>query len=196
MNPLNRRQALALAALTLGACATGETVPASNLPPGKESIPLGNPGFTPSANGKIAGWEGVEHNAGNSYTFLPDTEFLVSAPASARIRRHGVELYGLLEQRVRMQPAWLGRTARLSGYLRTRGANDEGACLVMQARDGSDSILVSELMNERRVKGDTDWKQYAVQFKVPSNAWWLRVGVMLEGGGTLWADDLALDLMD
>lgn len=197
MNALNRRRVLTLAAaLPLAGCATGETVPPSTLPPGKESIPLANPGFTPDAAGKIPGWIALEHNAGNSYTFVPDTEFLVSAPASARIRRHGREFFGVLDQRVRVQPGWLGRTARLSGYLRTRGATGVGAGLIMLARDGSDQILAVDQMDGRRVTGDADWKQYSVQYKLPPNTWWLQVGVMLQDDGTLWADDLALDLLD
>ncbi len=180
----------------LAGCATGETAPTSNLPPGKESIPIANPGFAPDAAGKLAGWTALEHNVGNSYTFVPDTEFFVSAPASARIRRHGPEFFGILDQRVRMQAAWAGRTLRLSGYLRTRGASGVGAGLVLVARDGSDQIVAVDQMDGRRVTGDSDWKQYAAQVKVPANAWWIQVGVMLQDSGTVWADDLALDLMD
>ncbi|WP_374665102.1 hypothetical protein [Ramlibacter sp.] len=187
----------ALGGSLLAGCQTAEPVPASNLPPGKQSIALVNPGFAVDASGRFTGWTKLEHNVGNSYRFEADAEvYALSAPTSLRISRHGLEFYGLTEQRVRVQPEWIGRTVRLSGYLRTRGVTGTGAALVLQVRDGSDQILVAEQMNGRRVRGDLDWQQYSVQVRVVQAAWWLQVGAMLEDDGTLWVDDLALDLMD
>lgn len=201
-----RRAALARLAAATGAalgggllagCQTAETVPASTLPPGRQSIALVNPGFATDANGRFTGWTMIEHNVGKSYRFEPDAEqFALTSPTSLRIQRYGPEFYGLAEQRVRVQPDWIGRTVRLSGYLRTRGVTGTGAALVLHVRDGSDQILVAEQMDGRRVRGDLDWQQYSVQVRVVERAWWLQVGVMLEDDGTLWADDLALDLMD
>ena len=43
-----------------------------------------------------------------------------------------------------------------------------------------------------RVFGTTPWAPFRVEVKVPPAAQQLLVGVMLEGGGTLWADDVLL----
>ena len=182
-------------ATLLVACSGGTTVPEVQLPAG-QPIALKNPSFNADAQGRFADWASVEHNVGNSYSFVADAEDAHSAPSSARIRRHGPEIFGLLEQTMRVQPAWFGKTVRLSGYLKTAGASGGGGSLVLQARDSGGLALVHDHMDNRKVKGDQGWKLYTAQVKVPTGAWAIQVGVMLEDGGTLWADDLVLELMD
>lgn len=179
----------------LAACSDNPAVPESALPPG-QPIALANASFNGDAQGRIGDWLAVEHNVGKSYTFVADTAQPRSAPSSARIQRYGPEIYGVLEQRLVAKPEWRGKTVRLSGYLRSAGINGTGGALVMQAIDGSGSVLAHDHMDGRRVLGDTPWRQYSVQLKLPPTTWFVQVGVMLEEGGTLWADDLALDIMD
>lgn len=181
--------------LALGGCNGLPPVPTTALKPGVP-LPLENPGFTPDANGRVLPWTALEHASGNSYTFVPDTEFSVSPPASLRIRRHGTEVFGMSDQRLRVRPEWVGKTVRLSGFLRTQGASGEGGALILSMRDGYDNVVVSQHMDDRRVRGDSEWAEYAVDLKVPSNTWWIQVAVLLEGPGTLWADDLRLEQMD
>lgn len=191
---MSRAWALLLAA-ALGGCATAPAIaPSAALPPG-EPIALLNPSFEPDAQNRIGAWAAVEHNTGKSYSFVAERQKPLSPPASARISRHGPEPFGILEQRVRVKPEWVGRTVRLSGFLKTAGATGAGGALVLQARNGSDGVMLHDHMDGRRVRGDQDWKQYAVEMKIPPGAWALMVGVMLEDDGTLWADDLALHLM-
>lgn len=192
-----RASALLAAGLAtlLVACSGGTTLQEPVLPAG-QPIALKNPSFNADAQGRLADWASVEHNAGNSYTFVVDAQDAHSAPSSARIRRDGPEIFGLLEQTMRVQPAWFGKTVRLSGYLKTAGASGGGGGLVLQARDSGGLALVHDHMDDRKVKGDQGWKRYTAQVKIPAGAWAIQVGVMLEDGGTLWADDLVLELMD
>jgi hypothetical protein len=50
-----------------------------------------------------------------------------------------------------------GKTVRLSGYLRTDGATGTGGSLLLQATNGSGSVLVHDHMEGRQVRGDQDW---------------------------------------
>lgn len=159
-------------------------------------IAIANPSFLANASGELTGWHKIEHASGNSYTFTADSKDPLSKPSSLRIHRYGHEAFGLLEQRVLAPPAWEGRTVRLAGSLRTLGASGGGGALVLQARSGSSVILAHDHMDDRRLKGDQAWKKVAVQLKLPPQTRQLMVGVMLEEGGTLWADDLALELLD
>lgn len=181
----------------LAACGSSDDLPPVTLAPGLWSIPIANPGFDADAAGKLTGWTALEHNGGTSYTFTADaTIYARSAPTSLRIERKGIEFFGLMEQRLRVQPEWIGHTVRLSGFVRTRGATGTGAALVLVARDGGDQILDAQQMDDRRVRGDQDWQQVAVQLKVPANGWWLQIGAMLQDEGILWVDDLAVELLD
>jgi hypothetical protein len=157
-------------------------------------IELENASF--DAPGDLPGWHAVGHAQGQSHEFAVDRERHRSAPASARIKRTGPEPWGLLVQVVKVQPAWAGKTVRFSGYLRTAGATGTGAGLTLQATTGGGAILVHDHMDDRRVRGEQDWKRVSAQIKVPAGAFYLKTGVILEDDGTLWADDLQLELVD
>ncbi|MFZ1546415.1 MAG: hypothetical protein WAT12_04870 [Candidatus Nitrotoga sp.] len=159
-------------------------------------ISLKNPSFNPDQQGKMNGWKAIEHGSGNSYTFVADPEIALSSPSSARIRRHGSEPYGLLQQSIGVHPSWHNKTVRLSGSLRGVDVNGAGGALVLRADDGSGQILAWNFMQNARVKGTQDWKRYAIQLKIPPTAYSLIVGVMLEDGGTLWADNMTIELID
>ncbi|MDO8369701.1 MAG: hypothetical protein Q7S71_03145 [Candidatus Nitrotoga sp.] len=159
-------------------------------------ISLTNPSFNPDKQGKMSAWAEIEHGSGNSYTFVADPENALSIPTSARIRRHGSEPYGLLQQSIGVHPSWHNKTARLSGSLRGADINGAGGALVLRADDGSGQILAWNFMQNARVKGTQDWKRYTIELKIPPSAYSLIAGVMLEDGGTLWADNLAIELID
>lgn len=186
---MSRAATWLLVAAVLAGCASEPALPQG------EVVAIENASFAPDAQGQLAPWVAIEHNTGNSYSFVADRQAPHSAPTSLRINRHGGEIFGLMEQRIRVKPEWVGRTARLSGYLKSAGVDGTGGALVIQARSGGDNILAHEHMDDRRIKGTQDWKLHSVQIKIPPATWALQVGVMLEDGGTLWADDLELQLM-
>ncbi|RZJ26269.1 MAG: hypothetical protein EOO54_03495 [Haliea sp.] len=157
---------------------------------------MANPSFVADAAGELTGWHKIEHASGKSYSFAADGKSPLSRPSSLRIHRYGHEAFGLLEQRVVAPASWEGHNVRLSGSLKTVGANGGGGALVLQARTGSSVILAHDHMDDRRLKGDQGWKKVSVQLKLPPQTRQLLVGVMLEEGGTLWADDLVLELLD
>jgi len=170
-------------------------LPTKVLSPGV-AIPLKNASFQANAQGELSDWAGLEHNKGESYTFVADTEGAYSKPSSARIRRHGDELFGLLAQTIRVQPEWLNKKLRLSGYLKAEKVDGEGGALVLQTTGGGGNVLTHNHMDDQRVKGNQSWKAYAIEIRIPPEAYFVRLGPMLEGGGTLWADDMKLELID
>jgi hypothetical protein len=176
-------------------CATPTTPPA-DIEPKATQVALKNPKFDTVVNGTLVDWSASEHNAGKSYTFKSDEKDAFSPPFSAQIARYGPEIYGLLEQSIIIKPEWIGKKARLSAYLKTTGAVDEGGGLVLQARRGDGSINTHDHMNETRLRNDSPWKRYSVSVAIPTGTYWLRVGAMLEGSGTLWVDDFQLEIVD
>jgi hypothetical protein len=88
-----------------------------------------------------------------------------------------------------------GKRLRLSGFLRTENAR-QGAGLWMRV-DGPGrpprTVLAFDNMDNRRVRGTSDWREYAVVLDLPSTADAVVFGVLLNGSGTVWADDLVLE---
>lgn len=160
------------------------------------AIGLKNPSFNPDKQGKIYDWEIIEHSSGNAYTFVADPENAFSIPSSARIRRHGSEPFGSLQQEIIVHPLWHNKTVRLTGWLRGDGISGAGGALTLRADGGSGQILDWNFMENARVKGTQDWKRYTIELKIPPSTFSLIVCVMLEDGGTLWADDLSIELIN
>lgn len=160
-------------------------------------IPIPNASFDQvSGTGAFVSWQASEHNEGNSYTFQADPNGAWSAPSSAKINRYGPEDFGLLSQQIRVQPEWNNKIVRLSAQLRTLGAIESGAALILQMNGSSGDINSWNHMNNSRVMGTQDWKEYSIDLKVEQGTYSIKVGVMLEGAGTLWADDLKLEIID
>jgi hypothetical protein len=184
-SPFNRIAALAALAAAFPLAAPAAAV----------AIPLENPSFGADSQ-MLVGWHPQEHAQGKSFQFAVDTEKPRSPPASARLRRTGPEPWGMLAQVVNVKPEWVGRQVRLSGYLRTAGATGTGGALILQATSGGGSVLAHDHMDERRVRGTEGWKRVTTQVKLPAGAAFVKVAVLLEDDGTLWADDLLLELLD
>lgn len=191
-----RIRVLAVVASVLTACAAPTLPPPDALPAGAVAIPLKNPSLNGDTQGRFPGWTLHEHMRGNSYTFVADPVNALSGPSSARIRRHGDEAFGLMQQLIPIPPSWHGKTARLSGYLRTEGATGIGGALVVQARGSGGSPITHDHMDDRRATGTQGWKRYTVEVKIPPSATDLMVGAMLQDDGTLWVDDLSLVLLN
>jgi hypothetical protein len=185
---------VAAAALSLWGC--GGSLPTTNANVPSNVVPLVNASFDLTSSGSIDGWEANEHNRGQSFSFVADTAEFASAPASAKIYRYGDEAWGLLRQNQPVLPAWLGKTARLTASLKSVGADSFGAGLVLQTQTGGDDILTHNHMGNARLLGNQGWTKYSIEIKIPPNAVKFNVGFMLEGGGTLWADDLKLEIID
>lgn len=191
-----KTHAIAACLATLTACASNAPPAPEVLPAGAVAIPLQNPSLNGDAQGRFAGWTLHEHMRGNSYTFVADATNAHSAPSSARIRRHGDEFFGLMQQLIPIPASWHGKTARFSGYLRTEGATGTGGALVIQARGSGGSPITHDHMDDHRVTGTQGWKRYSVEVKIPPGATDLQIGAMLQDDGTLWVDDVSLMLLN
>ncbi|MCC7307478.1 MAG: hypothetical protein IT173_07925 [Acidobacteria bacterium] len=86
-----------------------------------------------------------------------------------------------------------GKRLRLSGYLKSEGVADWGGLwLRIDAADPS-IMLEFDNMENRPVKGTSDWKKYEIVLDVPSEAAEIVYGFLLSGKGQVWADDIQLE---
>jgi hypothetical protein len=84
-----------------------------------------------------------------------------------------------------------GRTVRLTGELKSKDV--DGWAGLWLRLDGSDvPNLFFDNMTGNPVRGTTDWRSYKVEVVVPKEAAWLNYGLVLRGGGIVWADSFRL----
>ena len=195
MKPIFRLMACLMSAC-LGASALAQLPACEPGAPGtRERVAIKNASFDDAGANGIRDWIGIEHVRRGDYRFELDAEQPYSKPSSARIRRVGDEDFGCLQQTVMIKSCWVGRKAVLSGFLRSEKASDVGGALVLQANDGGGAILSWNHMNDGKIQGTTPWKRYEIEVPIPAGTYYLRFGFMLEGAGTLWADDLNVDVV-
>jgi erythromycin esterase len=92
--------------------------------------------------------------------------------------------------------AYRGRRIRLSAWIRTRDATtpDGGAVLWLRV-DGGGVVRANDAMQDRRIRGTTDWAQYSVVLDVPDDATGIIPGVIFSSAGQAWFDDLRLEVV-
>jgi hypothetical protein len=85
-----------------------------------------------------------------------------------------------------------GKRVRLAGYLRTAGVR-KWAGLWMRV-DGPErrSPLAFDNMQDRALSGTTEWTRGEIVLDVPPEAVTINFGLLLEGEGQVWVDDIEI----
>ena len=82
---------------------------------------------------------------------------------------------------------YLGTSVRMSGHVKTRGVKNW--CGLWMRVDGPGSeILRFSCMRNRPITGTRDWKKYDLALDIPSHSVLIHYGLILAGGGEVWAD--------
>jgi hypothetical protein len=171
------------------------TAPAT-VPAGPARATLANAGFEstrPGHRGDPEGWFSFQHAGPLSYKYTVDATERRSGERSLRIDNTGPEIYGAIAQGVDARP-WKGKDARLTAWVKTRGADDNGVVLTLLALQ-SGATVAQNFMPDAPIKGTTDWKRYTIMLPLPSSTDKLEVGMMLRGRGSAWLDDVELEIL-
>lgn len=95
--------------------------------------------------------------------------------------------------------AYRGRTIRIRAELRSRGAERGVLWMRVDPRDGNRYLRFDNMHNRRSngpIRGDVDWTERSVVLDVPEDAASIHYGIMLGGGGELWARNFELEEVD
>ncbi|HEX3078362.1 MAG TPA: AraC family transcriptional regulator, partial [Lachnospiraceae bacterium] len=57
-------------------------------------------------------------------------------------------------------------------------------------------ILKIDNMQNRPVKGNTDWNYYSIVLDVPDNSSIINIGMLLNGTGKLWFSNISFEIVD
>lgn len=101
--------------------------------------------------------------------------------------------YGLMMQSF-SATNYAAKTIKLQGYMRTRGVEGWAGFFLRIDKEGQKEPLAFENMHDRPIKGTTNWTAYAIELTVPPDATGITVGAILHGNGTIYFDDLKIEL--
>ncbi len=101
--------------------------------------------------------------------------------------------FGTLMQTIKANK-YEGKRLRLSGFVKAEKVRN-WAGLWMRV-DGKDGKSVSfDNMQDRPIKGTLDWKEYEIVLDVPKDRVGIAFGILLDGQGQVWIDDLNLEIV-
>jgi hypothetical protein len=82
---------------------------------------------------------------------------------------------------------FVGKRVRLNAWVKTEEANDGGGHLWLRI-DGQErgQMLGFDNMDNRAVKGSSDWQEASVVLDVPAGSSALAYGFFVQGGGKMW----------
>lgn len=86
-----------------------------------------------------------------------------------------------------------GKRIQLTGYAKSDQVTG-WAGLWMRVDKGRDSVAFDNMQN-RAIKGNSGWTQYAVVLDVPNDATGIALGVLLDGPGTIWLSGLNFEVV-
>ena len=84
-----------------------------------------------------------------------------------------------------------GQTLRVTARLRTKEV-DGWAGMWVRIDGYSKFELFFDNMDDRPIKGTTNWEIYTIEVQVPDASAWLNFGVVLQGQGAVYIDNFAI----
>lgn len=144
---------------------------------------------------KIKGWL-ISGNNFDKYDITLDFTQFHSGKQSVKISRTNslyTEEFATVMQQVSAKN-YLNKRIRISAYLKSEEVEGWGG--IWLRIDGKQfEQLKFDNMQDRPVKGTNDWNYYSSVLDVPQEAEVLNFGFLLQGEGTLWADDFCLEIV-
>lgn len=86
-----------------------------------------------------------------------------------------------------------GKRIHYSGYIKTENITRGFAGLWWRV-DGASGVLAFDNMQDRGVKGITDWKRYEIDLPVAAEAKNINFGALHAGDGSAWFDGLSVEI--
>jgi hypothetical protein len=102
--------------------------------------------------------------------------------------------FGTLMQTISAEN-YLGKRLMLSGYIKSENVNGwSGMWMRIDDENGKQSEF--DNMQNRPIKGTTNWKKYEIVLDIPENSRTINYGVLLGGDGEVWFDNFELKEVD
>jgi hypothetical protein len=117
--------------------------------------------------------------------------------ATVKFTAQSANGFGTLMQMT--QPGeYRGKRVRLSGYVKSDKVT-QWAGLWFRVdgpnQGATPTSLAFDNMQDRAIKGTTDWTRYEIVLDVPEAAQRLAFGILLAGAGQVWMDDLRFEVV-
>ena len=135
--------------------------------------------------GALRSWGG-----GPSGTLFADNQTVHGGKWSARLERNASSQNDFSTITLGIPIDFKGDRVELRGFLKLEDVSSFAGLWLRE--DGESSAVAFDNMQNRAVKGTSDWKEYSIVLPLRPEATMLVFGVLQSGTGKTWADDLQL----
>ena len=90
---------------------------------------------------------------------------------------------------------YAGKKIKMSGSVKSLLVTEWAGLWLRVDQSGSTQPLSFDNMQDRPIKGTTDWRKYEIVLDVPSNASKLAFGGLLSGTGQIWFDNITFEVV-
>jgi len=144
---------------------------------------------------KIEGWF-LAGNQPKSYTIGLDKSNFKTGSSSAFLKSKDkkIEGFGTLMQTCSADQ-YLGKKIKMTSYIKSDDVTDwAGMWLRVDSRE-TNKLLSFDNMQNRPIKGNTDWSKYEIILDVPMESGTLNFGVLMFGTGKVWFDHITFEVV-
>jgi len=140
------------------------------------------------------GWF-VSGNSPKSYEMGVDVGKGQSGGNAATIKsvEKKISGFGTLMQQIKPDK-FLGQRIKMTGYVKSENVK-KAAALWLRVDRGAKPVSFDN-MQQRPIKGTSEWKQYEIVLDVPKDATGISFGALLTGTGQIWFDSLSFEIVD
>ena len=137
------------------------------------------------------GWYPAGSNP-NEYKMGVDNTIFQNGQSCAYIKSKNPKSneFGTLMQSISAEN-YLEKRLQLSGYIKSENV-EEWSGMWMRIDGESNKRLGFDNMQDRAIKGTTDWNKYEIVLDVPVSSKTILFGVVLTGEGKVWFDNFEL----
>ena len=146
-----------------------------------------NFGFENVKNGKPLGWSEFGESG---YQMSLDSNTVKSGKYAAAITFTG-DIVNFRSWSVTIPNSYPGKKITLTGFIKTENVTKGFAGLWLRI----DPSIAFDNMDQRGVKGTTEWKEYSITLNMdPEKTKQIVFGGLLSGNGKMWIDDLKISI--
>jgi len=141
---------------------------------------------------KIKNWGLWTHGGEKDYELGVDDDTRVHDKPSACIRAivENPKGFASIEQEFSAEE-FRGKHIRYSGAIKTNNVTD--LCELWMKVSGPDGVVSFDNMEDRALKGTSEWKDCSIVLNVPKESRSIKMGFLVSGTGTGWLNSVAVE---
>jgi hypothetical protein len=91
---------------------------------------------------------------------------------------------------------YLGTRIKMTGFIKSENVADwAGMWLRVDSKTAMESLSFDN-MQDRPIKGTTDWTKCEITLDVPEESGTINFGVLMSGTGKIWFDNISFEILD